>query len=147
MERNVLPGGSVWYIQTAPDSQRLQRSHTYKQLLPSARPPPSCSCHWLCKKTKKERKGLEKKLGPLADSAHSEVEEGKKLWKQEPHDGMDSQDTFSAMDDLTAVPAPSALKNLLPGRSSPTHAARNVINVACCLKALLEEGRQGINNN
>lgn len=127
------------YRQPLTHKERLQRSHTYKQLLPSARPPPPCSCHWLCKKIKKERKGLEKKLGPLADSAHSEAEEGKKLWKQELHNGMDSQNTFSAIDDLTAVPAPFALKNLLPGRSSPIHAARNVINVACCLKTFWEE--------
>ena len=140
MERNVLPGGSVWHIQTAPDSQRkTTETHTYKQLLPPARPPPPCSCHWLCKKIKKERKGLEKTLGPLADSAHSEAEEGKKLWKQEPRNGMDSQDTFFSHGWSDSSPSPFALRNLLPGRSSPIHAARNVIYVACCLKTFLEE--------
>lgn len=107
------------YRQPLTHKERLQRSHTYKQLLPSARPPPPCSCHWLCKKIKKERKGLEKKLGPLADLSHSEAEDGKKLWKQEPCNGMDSQDTFSAMDDLTAAPLPlpwkiSSREGLLP---------------------------------
>ena len=40
--------------------ERLQRSHACKQLLPSAWPPPPCSCHGLCEKIKKE-KGKEKK--------------------------------------------------------------------------------------
>lgn len=72
------------YRQPLTHKERLQRSHTYKQLLLSAWPPPPCSCHGLCEKIKKERKGIQKKkkkLGPLADSAHSEAEEDKKLWK------------------------------------------------------------------
>lgn len=49
------------YRQPLTHKERLQRSHTYKQLLPSAWPPPPCSCHELCEKIKKERKGIEKK--------------------------------------------------------------------------------------
>lgn len=86
------------YRQLLTHKERLQRSHTYKQLLPSAWPHHLAAAIGCVKKKeiRKERKGIEKKLGPLADWAHSEVEEGKKLWKQEPQKGMDSQGKFSA---------------------------------------------------
>lgn len=58
-------------------------------------------------KKKGDRKKKKKKLGPLADSAHSEAEEGKKLWKQELWEGTDLQDKFSATGDPAAAPAAS----------------------------------------
>lgn len=94
------------------------------------------------KKLKKKERGYKKKkLGPLADSAHSEAEDDKKLWKQESHKGMDSLGEFSATGDLTVAPILFTLNNLLPEITILFH-PEDSINVGFCLQALLEEGRQ-----
>lgn len=130
--------------------KRLQRAHTYKQLLPSAWPPPPCSCHGLCEKIKKERKGIEKKkkkkLGPLADSVHSEAEAKKKLWKQDSLKGMDSPDEFSATGDATAASLSLCPEKSLPRNDCPL-ASRRPWQCRILPPGLLGRRKAGIKNN
>lgn len=121
------------YRQPLTHKGKLQRSHTYKQLLPSAWPPPPCSCHGLCEKNLKRKKRDRKKLGPLADRAHSEAKEGKKLWQQELSKGMDSQDTFQPqmVQSFLAFFWPEIFSQ--ERLSFPIHTPRNFISVAFCL--------------
>lgn len=63
MELNVLPGGSLWYIQTAPDSQRKTTEVPYIQTAAAIRlAPTTLQLPWaVWKNLKKERKGIGKK--------------------------------------------------------------------------------------
>lgn len=68
MELNVLPGGSLWYIQTAPDSQRKTTEVPYMQTAAAIRPGPhhlAAAMGCVKKILKKERKGIEKNLDHL----------------------------------------------------------------------------------
>lgn len=144
MELNVLPGGSLWHIQTVPaHKERLQRSHTYKQLLPSARPPPPCSCHGLCEKIKKERKRREKNLDHLQIRHIQGLRKGRSCGNRNRVRERTPRTNFSR---VTWQQLPLSLPWKISSRqwrSSPVGAAGNVISAARHPQSLLGERQAG----